>query len=808
MAGDQQASLIGQSCTTAGQAKATFGTGGMLDQCLGTDRPRPGRPGPGRHHPDHRLAPRRDRSPGGSRPSCCRPAPAWSGCATTSGSSTTPPTRPRWPPRAPTPVTSGSCPPSSASGTPVWDFGARGTLHRPHPGQRPARAGPGRPRRRGPPGRRPARVGRGRLGPGRRRPAGRRRHDGQPGLHPGPGRRLRPAGRGVPGARGHHPGCRLPGRHGRRAPGPTRTTSPPPGSPGRGAADPVGRRADGGPEPLARRPVPGRGRGARAVRYRLLSRPRHPTSVRRGTAEVRCGHASGPLHWEFGAAAAPSPTPPAQAGEAGDPMTTGIETRGAGDLPGPPPRRRARGRARARRRHRPGAALDDAVALARDLHAALSGVLLGTPEAVTTAVVAALSGSHLLIEDVPGVGKTVLARALATALGAELSRVQGHPDLLPSDITGVTVFSPDTATWEFRPGPGVRPRGPPRRDEPHAAPHPVGPARVDGGAAGVGRRRVVAPPPAPPGHRHPEPGRPGRHLPPGREPARPLRPVHLHRLPRRRGRDPPRAPQRRALRPRHPRPGGRHGPLGTGHRRHRPGARGPRGGRLRRGPGPGHPATGCVRLGASPRAAISLLRSAQAHAVLSGRPYVTPGDVQAVAIACLSHRLIADGAERRRPGPGRPHHRRHPRAHHVSRAPVHAPRQGRWRAVQAALVGIAAGMVGVAVSRPCSARPPHRWASPSAPAPSSSAPWCRGASTAGADRRLARPLPRGLRLRRRVHPVAWIAPVAGSVITMVAWAGVAHSSGSGWVQAVGAAPRRLPAGRPGGAGAAGRPGPA
>ena len=50
-------------------------------------------------------------------------------------------------------------------------------------------------------------------------------------------------------------------------------------------------------------------------------------------------------------------------------------------------------------------------------------------------------------------GKTVLARALATSLGAELSRVQGHPDLLPSDITGVSVFMPDTGSWDFRPGP-------------------------------------------------------------------------------------------------------------------------------------------------------------------------------------------------------------------------------------------------------------------------------------------------------------------------------------------------------------------
>ena len=66
---------------------------------------------------------------------------------------------------------------------------------------------------------------------------------------------------------------------------------------------------------------------------------------------------------------------------------------------------------------------------------------------------AALSGGHLLIEDVPGVGKTVLARALATTVGAELSRVQGLPDLLPTDVTGVSVFAPDSGTWEFRPGP-------------------------------------------------------------------------------------------------------------------------------------------------------------------------------------------------------------------------------------------------------------------------------------------------------------------------------------------------------------------
>src|SRR5580700_10408030 len=97
--------------------------------------------------------------------------------------------------------------------------------------------------------------------------------------------------------------------------------------------------------------------------------------------------------------------------------------------------------------------IDAAVSLGRALVGNLSKVLLGTPGALTAAAMAALSGGHLLIEDVPGVGKTVLARAIATSLGAELSRVQGHPDLLPSDVTGVSVYASDKETWEFRQGP-------------------------------------------------------------------------------------------------------------------------------------------------------------------------------------------------------------------------------------------------------------------------------------------------------------------------------------------------------------------
>jgi MoxR-like ATPase len=94
-----------------------------------------------------------------------------------------------------------------------------------------------------------------------------------------------------------------------------------------------------------------------------------------------------------------------------------------------------------------------AIGLAARLRDSLSAVVLGTPEAVTAAVVAVLAGGHLLIDDVPGVGKTMLAKAIAGSVGARLARVQGHPDLLPSDITGVSVYSAESRTWDFKPGP-------------------------------------------------------------------------------------------------------------------------------------------------------------------------------------------------------------------------------------------------------------------------------------------------------------------------------------------------------------------
>lgn len=87
------------------------------------------------------------------------------------------------------------------------------------------------------------------------------------------------------------------------------------------------------------------------------------------------------------------------------------------------------------------------------LRANITRVFLGKPTAVTEVLVGLLSRGHVLIEDVPGVGKTVLARALATSLDLSFSRVQLTPDLLPSDIIGVSVYEPKTSAFEFKKGP-------------------------------------------------------------------------------------------------------------------------------------------------------------------------------------------------------------------------------------------------------------------------------------------------------------------------------------------------------------------
>jgi len=80
-------------------------------------------------------------------------------------------------------------------------------------------------------------------------------------------------------------------------------------------------------------------------------------------------------------------------------------------------------------------------------------VIFGKREAIELTVVGLLCQGHLLIEDVPGVGKTMLARSLARSIGCKFSRIQFTPDMLPSDVTGVSVFNQKNREFEFRPGP-------------------------------------------------------------------------------------------------------------------------------------------------------------------------------------------------------------------------------------------------------------------------------------------------------------------------------------------------------------------
>ena len=91
--------------------------------------------------------------------------------------------------------------------------------------------------------------------------------------------------------------------------------------------------------------------------------------------------------------------------------------------------------------------------LLADLRSELSRVIEGQERVIDSLMVALIAGGHVLIEGVPGVAKTLMARSLAATLGASFSRIQFTPDLMPADITGVNVFEPKTAEFRFRPGP-------------------------------------------------------------------------------------------------------------------------------------------------------------------------------------------------------------------------------------------------------------------------------------------------------------------------------------------------------------------
>jgi MoxR-like ATPase len=103
--------------------------------------------------------------------------------------------------------------------------------------------------------------------------------------------------------------------------------------------------------------------------------------------------------------------------------------------------------------HPPAGELDTISKLAAAIHTNIARVIVGLDHAIDLLLVALLSEGHVLIEDVPGVGKTMMARALARSLSGTFARIQGTPDLLPGDVTGISYYNQARGEFEFRPGP-------------------------------------------------------------------------------------------------------------------------------------------------------------------------------------------------------------------------------------------------------------------------------------------------------------------------------------------------------------------
>ncbi|WP_425483766.1 AAA family ATPase [Isoptericola chiayiensis] len=284
--------------------------------------------------------------------------------------------------------------------------------------------------------------------------------------------------------------------------------------------------------------------------------------------------------------------------------------------------------------------LAELVATTRKVCESLETVVTGRPDLARLAVAVLLAGGHLLVEDVPGVGKTTMAKALARTIDCRAGRVQFTPDLLPSDLTGVNIYRAASGEFEFRPGPVFNNvvigdeinRASPKTQSALLECMEEGQVTVDGTTYPLPRPFLVVATqnpvemegtyPLPEAQRDRFTARLSVGYPDNAAELRMLDAQHTddplaHLSPVTTGEDMVRfATWVRAV---HAAPAVKQYVLDLV-------------GRTR-----GHAG---LRLGASPRASLQLLRVAKAHAAMSGRQHVLPDDVQALATPVLAHRLI------------------------------------------------------------------------------------------------------------------------------------------------------------------------
>ena len=290
----------------------------------------------------------------------------------------------------------------------------------------------------------------------------------------------------------------------------------------------------------------------------------------------------------------------------------------------------------------PGADAD----LVERIRESVGTVVVGKRDVVDLILVAVLCEGHVLVEDVPGVGKTLLARSLATVLGCDFGRVQFTPDVLPSDVTGSSVFDQRTAQFDFRPGPIFTQvlladeinRATPRAQSALLEAMQERQVTVDGHTRRLPEPFIVL----------------ATQNPIELEGTFPLPEAQLDRFLLRVAPGYPSREEEEAILLRFggDDPGARLAAVASAndvvalqHRRSAVAVEEPVRtylldvvGATRDDPR--------VALGASPRAALALYRATQARALLAGREFALPDDVKSLAVAVLAHRLVLEATAR------------------------------------------------------------------------------------------------------------------------------------------------------------------